>query len=176
LTNSSTQHENPLVTTLKQDLGSNVIDITSPREKRIFLTSTKETYRHIIKYLQEQQECHHLILINGVDLRNSFEVVYHFWSNKRHLFTLKVTIPRDNPKINTITDITPAAILYEREVHDLFGIDFVGHPDLRRLVLADDWPEGNYPLRKDWKLEKKPPYCLLIAARIKAAKEGKKIV
>jgi NADH-quinone oxidoreductase subunit C len=93
-----------------------------------------------------------------VDNRTSFEVVYHFWSDRNGMFTVKVALPHDKPAIGTITDIVPAAILYEREVHDLFGIEFPGHPDMRRLLLNDEWPKDEHPLRKDWKMDEKKFY------------------
>jgi len=149
--------ENPIVGALKQDLGAKAVDVSSPRARRIIITATPQTYRDVIKYLQDKQGCYHLSVIQGVDLRTAFEVVYHFWSDK-NLFSLKVPLPHDKPEIGTVTDIVPAAILYEREVHDLFGINFPGHPDLRRLLLNDEWPQGEHPLRKDWKMDEKKFY------------------
>ncbi len=66
----------------------------------------------------------------------------------RHTFAVKVYTPRDNPSIPSVVDFWPAADWHEREAFDMFGIDFPGHPDLRRILCADDW-EG-YPLRKDY--------------------------
>ncbi|MCS7015907.1 MAG: NADH-quinone oxidoreductase subunit C [Gemmatales bacterium] len=84
------------------------------------------------------------------------EVVYHLSSFvKRHRFVVKVLLPRwkDNvpgqlPEVPTVTSIWPAANWHERETYDLVGVYFVGHPDLRRILLAEDW-EG-HPLRKDY--------------------------
>jgi len=58
-------------------------------------------------------------------------------------------LPLKNDVIPTITDIIPGALLYEREIHDLFGVKFEGHPNLEPLILPDDWPADNYPLRKN---------------------------
>jgi Ni,Fe-hydrogenase III component G len=60
-------------------------------------------------------------------------------------------IPKDAPRIPTVTGLFPVAGLYERECHDLLGIEFEGLADTRRLLLYEGWPEGQYPLRKDWK-------------------------
>jgi NADH-quinone oxidoreductase subunit D len=65
--------------------------------------------------------------------------------------TLKNRISREKPVTQTITDILPGANLYEREVFDLLGVVFEGHPNLKRLMLPDLWPQGDYPLRRDWK-------------------------
>jgi len=63
---------------------------------------------------------------------------------------LKVEVPVKQPVLPTITPIVPGAILYEREVHELLGVVFSGHPNLSPLILPEDWPEGVYPLRKEW--------------------------
>jgi NADH-quinone oxidoreductase subunit C len=84
------------------------------------------------------------------------EVVYHMSSFvKRHRFVVKVILPRwkDNiegqlPEVPSVTSVWPAADWHERETYDLVGIRFIGHPDLRRILLAEDW-EG-HPLRKDY--------------------------
>jgi len=66
----------------------------------------------------------------------------------RHRFAVKVFTPRDQPAIPSVTDLWPAANWHEREAFDLLGLEFPGHPNLRRILLADDW-EG-FPLRKDY--------------------------
>ena len=59
-------------------------------------------------------------------------------------------MPASDPKVPSITDIINGATLYEREVHDLVGVYPEGHPDPKRLLLSEDWPEGVYPLLKTW--------------------------
>ena len=76
-------------------------------------------------------------------------MVYHFTSTIfRHTIVVKVKLDRNNPEIETVSDSWRTAEFHEREVFDLFGVKFLHHPDLRRLVLTDDF-EG-YPLRKDF--------------------------
>ncbi|HYO09532.1 MAG TPA: NADH-quinone oxidoreductase subunit C [Tepidisphaeraceae bacterium] len=75
--------------------------------------------------------------------------VYDLWSfDLRHTFAVKVFTPRDAPSIPSVVDLWSIADWHEREAYDMFGIDFPGHPDLRRILCADDW-EG-HPLRKDY--------------------------
>lgn len=76
-------------------------------------------------------------------------MVYHFTSTVfRHVLVVKVKLDRNNPEIETVSDTWRTAEMHEREVFDLFGVKFLHHPDLRRLILTDDF-EG-YPLRKDF--------------------------
>lgn len=78
-----------------------------------------------------------------------FEVVYHLLSyTHAHTFALKVHLPRENPAVATVEGIWGVANWHEREAYDMFGIAFIGHSDLRRILLPDDWI--GFPLRKDW--------------------------
>jgi NADH/F420H2 dehydrogenase subunit C len=77
------------------------------------------------------------------------EVVYHLFSmDAHHELLLKVRAPRGDPRVPSVTAIWPAANWHEREAYDLLGVVFEGHPDLRRIMMTDDW-EG-HPLRKDY--------------------------
>ena len=81
-----------------------------------------------------------------------FEVVYHLFSiPKKIRLRLKVKVGGDDPSVPSITSVWPAANYFEREVFDLFGIRFEGHPYLRRIMMPENW-EG-HPLRKDYPVE-----------------------
>jgi NADH-quinone oxidoreductase subunit C len=85
----------------------------------------------------------------GVDYKDRIEVVYHLFSYKyRHGGVLKVKLPRENPSIATVEEIWRAANWMEREIFDLLGVTFIGHSDMRRILMPEDWP--GYPLRKDF--------------------------
>jgi NADH/F420H2 dehydrogenase subunit C len=96
----------------------------------------------------------------AVDRRDHFEMVYRLRSRTLQVgMFLKCQVPRDNPEIASLTDLWPAADWHEREVYDLFGIRFTGHPDLRRIFLPEDWP--GHPLRKDYtdeRMIRRPDY------------------
>ncbi len=92
-----------------------------------------------------------LACLGGVDYAadGQLAVVYDLASfDHRHQFAVKVFCDRTNPRVASVVDLWPAANWHEREAFDLFGIHFDGHPDLRRILLNDDW-EG-HPLRKDY--------------------------
>jgi NADH-quinone oxidoreductase subunit C len=92
----------------------------------------------------------HLELLGGVDYKDRIEVVYITYSmSQRHRITVKVRLPREEPRVATVEAVWPVANWHEREVYDMFGVFFEGHSDLRRILCPDDW-EG-YPLRKDYK-------------------------
>jgi NADH-quinone oxidoreductase subunit C len=81
-----------------------------------------------------------------------FEVVYHLLSiPKKERVRLKVRLPGSSPAIESVTSVWPSANFFEREVYDLFGVRFNGHPYLRRLLMPENW-EG-HPLRKDYPVE-----------------------
>lgn len=88
--------------------------------------------------------------VGGVDDTRTFWVVYHLYSiPKSHSITLKVDAGRDDPWVPSVSELWPGANWHEREAYDLYGIRFEGHPDLRRILLPEDWP--GHPLRKDYR-------------------------
>jgi NADH-quinone oxidoreductase subunit C len=81
-----------------------------------------------------------------------FEVVYHLLSlRRRQRLRLKIRLSGDDPSLESITTVWPSANFFEREVYDLFGVRFAGHPNMRRIMMPEDW-EG-HPLRKDYPVE-----------------------
>ena len=90
-----------------------------------------------------------LILITSIDLKKGFQSVYSLHSTKtKKSFRIKVTVPKSNPMIPTVSHIWSTSDWYEREAYDMMGIIFTGHPNLKRILNPDNW-EG-YPLRKDY--------------------------
>jgi NADH-quinone oxidoreductase subunit C len=89
--------------------------------------------------------------LSGVDhpKRDVIQVVYHLFSYRhRHAFVLKADAPREDPVLPSLAGVWSHAEWQEREVFDLLGVRFTGHPDLRRLLMPEDWP--GHPLRKDF--------------------------
>ncbi len=85
-------------------------------------------------------------------LEPRFQVSYHLLSHvRKERIRLRVMLSGEKPAVRTITDVWPSANYYEREVFDLFGIHFEGHPNLRRILMPDDWT--GHPLRKDYPVE-----------------------
>lgn len=113
--------------------------------------------RAALEFLKNDPELRFNVLsdLTAVDrypLEPRFEIVYQLLALERgERLRLKARLPGDDPRIDSITFLWPAADMLEREVFDLFGVHFVGHPNLRRLMMPEDW-EG-HPLRKDYPVE-----------------------
>jgi NADH:ubiquinone oxidoreductase subunit C len=92
----------------------------------------------------------YLFCLTCVDWKTHLTMVYHLESTQhRHILVVKSKLDRGTPRIGTVSGIWRTAEFHEREVYELFGVEFSGHPDLRLLILPDGW-EGKYPLRKDF--------------------------
>jgi NADH-quinone oxidoreductase subunit C len=117
----------------------------------------RASIREACVLLQSDPEAKYNFLsdITCVDLYPSeprFEVCYHLLSHARkERVRVKVRLAGEDASLESITSVWPAANFFEREIFDLFGIRFEGHPNLRRILMPDDW-EG-YPLRKDYPVE-----------------------
>ena len=92
----------------------------------------------------------YLFCLTCIDWKTHLTMVYHLSSTKyRHNVVVKAKLDRDNPEIETVSHTWRTAEFHEREVYEMFGVNFLNHPDLRLLILPDGW-EGKNPLRKDF--------------------------
>jgi NADH-quinone oxidoreductase subunit C len=126
----------------------------APAKMDTFLVIQPGDLLELCRFLKDDSEMAFDCLMNlsAIDWpkKNQIELVYHLWSySKRHVFILKLSLPRDNPEVTSLDSVWRAADWLEREQYDLLGVVFTGHPDLRRIMLPDDWV--GHPLRKDYK-------------------------
>lgn len=140
---------------IREKLAARFPDVVGPTvaAKDPFVVVKGEQIAEIGRFLRDDPELafDYLIDTTGVDYpkENLIRVVYHVQSlSLKHTFKLKVECPRASPKVPTVDGVWHAANWLEREVYDLLGVEFEGHPDLRRIMLPDDWV--GHPLRKDW--------------------------
>jgi len=122
--------------------------VTLGAKGRVWVTLNPNELVNAVNVLRDRFSIIQLAVIAGEDLRDAFMANYVFTSQKR-VVVLQVRIDRQNPEVPSLAAMIPGAMVYERELKDLFGINPVGHPDLRRQAVPEDWPEGVYPLRKD---------------------------
>ena len=140
-------HEVKFVERLKDAL--KIAEVKIPRSGRVFLRIKSSLLIDTISYLKEQLGFVHLSTITGLDNGERLEILYHLSCSNIEL-SLKTTRPYSAPTLPSLIDLIPGANLYEREVHDLLGVRFEGHPNLAPLILPDGWPSGVYPLRKNF--------------------------
>ncbi|HEY8347024.1 MAG TPA: NADH-quinone oxidoreductase subunit C [Symbiobacteriaceae bacterium] len=116
----------------------------------------------------------------GLDMRprgGNLEVRYFFAHDQEGaVSSLVVPVPEADPVVPSVTAVTPAAAWAEREIYDLFGIRFEGHPDMRRLVVPDDWPADVFPLRKDVPYNYRPPRSENAPSALKPTEPGTTVV
>jgi NADH-quinone oxidoreductase subunit C len=123
---------------------------------KIWVEVKRENLLDFCKFLKEHG-FDHLSCVLGVDMKEYLEVVYHVWSYiDRRMISIKVKLPYDDPVVDSVTSIWKSADWHERETYDMFGIVFRNHPNLKRILLPDDF-EG-HPLRKDFKVEERGWY------------------
>ena len=146
---------------IKQRIGDKIINWQEKNPRRHYIEIKKEDLREVSKILFKDFGFRFCIA-TGIDNIKNMEVLYHFSDDKTGIiYTLRVFIDREKGEIPTISDIIKGAKWIEREIHELLGINFTGNKDLRRLLLDDSWPEGVYPLRKDYEYGKKEEISLV---------------
>lgn len=126
------------------------IKIHSPR--RTYIKINRERTYESAQYLSKELGCR-LSTATGIDTRDGIEILYHFSHDASGTYyNIKTIVPKDEPRIKSLADFLPAANWIEREIHELLGVEFVGHPNLVPLLTAEDWPEKTYPLRRDYEI------------------------
>jgi NADH:ubiquinone oxidoreductase subunit C len=135
---------------LRQRFSEEIISVFEKSPKRIYIQIQPDAIVRFAQYLFKEIRAR-FIIASGVDGRNQMEILYHFTVEEINLvISLRVILPKAKLEIASLTSVFTAAHWIEREIHELLGINFVGHPKLKRLLLPEDWPEGVYPLRKDY--------------------------
>jgi NADH-quinone oxidoreductase subunit C len=148
--------DTPVVQKLKEWDAQAVADVIEFRGE-VTVVVPREHLRRAAEFLAAEPGLHYTYLsdITTVDrfpIEPRFEINYHLVSlDRREQLRLKVKLAGADPVVPTVTPVWPTANWHERENYDLFGIRFDGHPDLRRILMPDDW-EG-FPLRKDYPVE-----------------------
>ena len=131
--------------------GSKVLNINKRSNKRAYIDIYPKDIVEFARYMFKEISFR-FDTASGVDDFDTLEILYHFSHDPFGITISLRAILQDkqDPHIDTITNITKSAWWIERELHELFGIEFNGNSDLRPLLLPDDWPKGVYPLRKDF--------------------------
>lgn len=142
---------------LRERFGEAIVEIISDRGE-LTLVLDREVVKQVCLVLRDDPDFrfNYLSHVTAVDYlalgrQVRFDVVYHMVSIPQgHRLRVRAAVPEQDPTIDSVCEVWKAANFHERETFDMFGILFQGHPDLRRILMADDW-EG-HPLRKDFPL------------------------
>ena len=118
-------------------------------ERRLWTEISYDLFSNVFDFAVKELGFNALCTITGLDEGECLAFIYHL-SKGGLVFNLKTKILKDKENLRTVVDYFPGAAIYEREVVDLFGVKIEGLPDGIRYPLPDDWPAGQYPLRKDW--------------------------
>ena len=137
----------------KERFGDRIRNIFEKSYKRIYIDIDPKDLTDFVKFIFNESEAR-FNTASCVDMLDSMEILYHFSFAKASLVVnLRASLDKKSLVIESLTSIMKGAEWIEREIHELFGVEFKNHPNMRKLLLPDDWPEGLYPLRRDYKEE-----------------------
>jgi len=136
---------------LRKKFEDDIIEVFDKSPKRVYVEIKPESLVKVASYIFKDLKAR-FNTASGVDVRYHMEILYHFLIEDINLLiSLRVKLQKPKLEIDSLLPIFEGANWIEREIHEILGINFKNHPDLRRLLLADDWPDGVYPLRRDYK-------------------------
>ena len=147
----STTHNQDVVDALKKEFADDVLKTTEYANEQTVYVS-KERIVDVARFLREKQDFNYLVDLAGIDLfteKDRFEVFYNLVSIKgRKRIRIKILVDEDDMNVPSIVGIYRSANWNEREVWDMLGVNFEGHPDLRRMYMPEDYE--HFPLRKEF--------------------------
>ncbi len=144
--------EEEMTQRLRERFPEDVKEAEVVRPGRLKVQLSREALRTVSLFLRDELGFEHISCISAVDWVENLENVYHIVSYQHGcVLQLSVSIPSEDPAVDTVSDIWKGALYHEREAYDLLGITFRGHPDLRRILLPEDFKF--HPLRKDYQGE-----------------------
>jgi len=121
------------------------------RSRRMHLELEQSQLFEVLMFVVKLLDFNFLCAITGLDDKDSFSFIYHLSNMEGIMLNLKIRTDRNKPVIQTVTNYFPSADIYERELIDLLGVEVEGLAPGMKYPLPDNWPQGEYPLRKDWK-------------------------
>lgn len=135
----------------KEKFSSEIIEILIKNQRRIIISIRPDFITDIAGYLFKGEEFR-FIIASALQTRRGFEIHYHFSKDSIGLIlNIHVILDKDKPQIESLSNLFNASNWIEREIHELFGINFLNHPNQEKLISEGNWAEGVYPLRKEFK-------------------------
>ncbi len=137
-----------IIEKVREKFGNKIQEFFKKNDKKYYIEIEPKDIFECAKILFEDLNFR-FCTASGVDCEKNFEILYHFSYDKTgEIISLRVKLDKTNPEIDSLTKIFVAAEWIEREIWEMLGINFKGHPNLKHLLLSDDWPKDNYPLRE----------------------------
>jgi len=134
---------------IKDRFSKKILKVFEKSPRRIYIDFDPKDIPEVVNFLFRDLEGR-LATATGIDTRKNIEILYHFsFDSSGTIVSLRTLIDRNHPEIESVTPIIKAAEWIEREIHELLGVNFRNHPNLKRLLLFEDWPEGKCPLRRE---------------------------
>ena len=121
------------------------------RDRRILAEVNYSNFKEVFEYAIRDLKFIFLCTITGLDEGEKISFIYHITRQDGIILNIKTSVAKERPVLKTIIEYFPSAQIYERELKDLLGVEIEGLPEGKRYPLPDDWPQDQYPLRKDWK-------------------------
>jgi NADH-quinone oxidoreductase subunit C len=133
----------------KTEFNSDISDIIIKNQKRVIITINPHSVTKVAEYLFIK-EGFRFIIATALQTKKGFEIYYHFSKDEIGLvLNIHVLLDYDKAEIESLSNIFNASNWIEREMHELFGINFLNHPNQEKLISEGNWAEGVYPMRKD---------------------------
>ena len=130
---------------------SDILEVSVKNQKRIIITIMPDAIINVADFLYRKEEFR-FIIDTALHTKKGFEIHYHFSKDSIGLIlNIHVILDKDNPQIESLSNIFNASNWIEREMHELLGINFLNHPNQEKLISEGNWAEGVYPLRKEFK-------------------------
>lgn len=123
--------------------------VVEQSERRLWVDIAYPQFREVFDFAVKELRFNAIATITGLDEGENLAFIYHLYKGGLML-NIKTRIAKDKEELQTILNYFPGALIYERELVDLLGVKIAGMPEGIRYPLPDDWPAGQYPLRKDW--------------------------
>jgi len=140
-----------LVDELKTTFSKKILDSSSRNDRRVSLHIDPAALLEISEYIFKELGFR-FIIASAVHTKKGFEIYYHFSLDSSGLvLNLHVLLDKDKPEVESLTNMFEATNWIEREMHELFGINFLNHPNLDQLLSEGNWAKGVYPYRKTFK-------------------------
>jgi Ni,Fe-hydrogenase III component G len=140
-----------IIEKLKERFKSAIIEVAEKNQRRIIITIKPESILNVAAWLYKDAEFR-FIIASALHTKRGFEIHYHFSKDAIGLvLNIHVILDKDNPEIESLSNMFNASNWIEREMHELFGINFLNHPNQEKLISEGNWAEGVYPFRKEFK-------------------------